>query len=79
MVNDAKAMDSSGGLRIVPPHLRVYTDEETAQMREKFATEVNAEHAGQLQTYKGIRLWWLKQRLSWEVESRVYECKYKGI
>lgn len=79
MVNDAKAMDSSGGLRIVPPGMRVYADEETAQMREKFTAEVQAEHAGRLRTYQGVRLWWLKQRLRWEVEKRVYECKRKGI
>ncbi|MGV3756231.1 MAG: hypothetical protein ACO1QS_12685 [Verrucomicrobiota bacterium] len=78
-VNDAKVMDSGGGLRIMPPGLRIYTAEETAQMREKFAAEVNAEHAGKLQTYKGIRLWWLKWRLGWEVEKRVRECKRKGI
>lgn len=72
-------MGSSGGLRIVPPGMRVYADEETIRLREKFATEVNAEHAGKLQTSKGIRLWWLKQRLGWEVEKRVRECKRKGI
>jgi len=59
--------------------MRVYTAEETAQMREKFVTEVHAEHAGKLRTYRGVRLWWLKQRLGWEVESWVWECKHKGI
>jgi hypothetical protein len=78
-VNAVNDTDSGGGLRIVPPGMRVYADAETARMREKIAAEVNSEHAGKLRTYQGIRLWWLKQRLRWEVENRVYECKRKGI
>lgn len=64
---------------IVPPDLRRYKEEEIAELRAKFTQEIYAEHAGKLQTYQGVRLWWLKKRLDMKVSSRVREFLYRRI
>lgn len=76
-----KGNSQRGGrhFRIVPPFLRRYKEEEIAELRAKFTQEIYAEHAGKLQTYQGIRLWWLKKRLDLKVSSRVQEFLCKGI
>jgi hypothetical protein len=79
-----KGNDQSGdadryNFQIVPAGLRLHTEEETAELTAKFTQEVYAEHAGKLQTWQGVRLWWLKKRLDWKVASRVREFQHKGI
>ena len=77
--NNGGGDNAEYNFHIIPPELRRYKEEELARLRAKFTQEIYAEHAGKLQAYQGVRLWWLKKRLDWRVTIRAREFQNKGI
>ena len=59
--------DAGDNLSIVPPSYRSYTEAE----RQKIEAEVKAEYATRLATKKGFARWWLKWRMTREIDARL--------
>ena len=64
---------------IIPLGDRNYSSAEEAAVERRVEAEGRTEFAERLRIAKGLRLWWLKLKLNWEIKRRVHEYLFGGV